>query len=824
MQELINVRERQRFLSSDIMDMQESIRSTFDKLVRGAIGPGGYYDGLQADDTGQWEVTLLPGNLFIGGAMYRKDANTVFSDTLYNMRPLAQKKIVAIIGYGQDIESTASGSPAEPRQFIVNTTTRETEVQQVSTRLVRFAKIDIIGGVEQAQPAAPTPGAGNILIATVLLGTSGIEAVTMNAAALLPQVERNSVAIGVLADFLDVLGLRVATLISDNATLKNEVSNLATKDELNRIHALAEDAFQTAKRALAIAQNLDTGATYLRDFEDRFVDELYSDPSGAGYSVLVKNGLNFKAGTSATLTNGIETFNVVEPKVIINNDLMLPAYTNRLVVDAFGQGKISRQAAIQAFTSSTHAAHTTRPPKVEVNYTTRNSQITSKTKATGASMTISGVTVGSTPVNLPVTAASVAAAKKEIAFLSGSSAMPEFTVTGVTAKILLELGGVYALHTTIKFSFVKKTTDTKHYETDTVTTVDGQGRGETWLQDRDGWLTQVGIFVTQKGSTGDIRLMVSEVDASGAPDLTQSPVMVTVPFASILASPMTTVSPVGIETIVSVPPVMCYGGRRYALAVISTGAHVLRMTEGVSTVTQGEHWALSDANKWERPALETKQTLAFRLYFARFASTRVEVDLKPLSLAGGIQDVSVESRGVVPALTALSFEVQPDGGAWRVLGPTSGQRVQADLSSNPELMPFRVVFEGTLDVMPALSRGATKSTVKVSKAALAFTHWSQIITTPAPANTIKVMHRLRNFDETPHNFTVTLVTDPGGTPTTETADAVVDDVLPDGSTLRTSSFVIPVAKSTFQIKEVAAATAVSALFSAEQVYATFSDV
>ena len=843
MEKQIIVRERQRFLSSDMTDMQGGLRETFDELIRQAVGPGNYYSGFGA--TGSlFELTLQPGRIYMAGAMYRRTTTTVFAQELFNARPLAQKRIVAVVAWGQDIETTESGAPTEPRQFVVNTTTRETQVQQVSTRSIRSVQLDLVAGVEAAQPVAPAIGANAILIATVLLNNAGIEAVAMNPAAVLPQSERNAVALAVLQDFLEAQVLRINTLVSDQAAIRAAMEQLATKTSVAAVRVLAETALERANAAYAIASNLDTGAgsEFLRDFEDHYADTRLTDVLVAGYAAVVDFGLGFPAGSSATLTNGVELFNPIEPKVKVDNDLILPAFAHRLRIDTFGQGKVARQAALQSYTSGTHQVRTTVPPTKKTVYETRQVTAVFYLPLAGNPTKLFGITfdfgndTGLATNEIPLTKQTTdwALANMSAVYRDGTM-FPDLTITKIKAKVATDDGGSstppykYKLTVNVTFTYTKKLVESsggQDYVQDVVTTAEGQGRGETWLQERDGWLTQVGLFFTSKGPSGDVKLLITETDDAGSPALDRAPVVRTIPYADIKTAPMATASPDGIETLVTIPPVLLSGGRRYAVDLISNGNHFVRMTEGVGSITQGEHWALSDANKWVRPQLETPQTMAMRLYFAQFASTKVEVDLKPLALPGGIHDVAVQAQMVVPSLTALAFEVQPDGANWRVLGPTSGQRIAADLTGNPELMPFRVVFEGTQDIMPALSRGSAKSIVKVSKPALAFTHFSTVVDVGAgnTANMVKVINVLRGYKEDEHDFTVTLICDPRGAATVETADAVTDVELPNGAISRTSVFNLAAGQRTFRVKSVGASSGnAKDLYRVESIYAAFFD-
>lgn len=828
MERQIIIRNRQRALAGDIMDMQSGLRATIDELVREAVGSGRYYTGYSAGGS-LFELTLQPGRVWIDGAMYQSLSSTVFAQELFNARPLAQQRIVAVVGWGQEIETTESGAAAEPRQFAVDVVSNQYEVQQVTTRKVRRAEINLVSGVEAAQPVVPAIPGNTVLIATVLLSNSGIVSVTMNEEGLLPQGERNALAIGVLQQFLETQATRIDTLVTDLAAIRSNLEDLATKSALASVRMLAEDALRRANEAYSLASN---DADFLRDFEDRYVDDGLSDVEHSGYSAVVDRGLKFPPAASASLTNGIELFNALDARVKVHDDLILPAYSHVLRIDTFGRGKVAAQAALQSYTTATHTIQATVPAKSEVVYA--KSSVYSFYITLGLGESIHGVTFPSpdgTMKPIPLNSTTRAWALKELGSATGHS-VPERR--GTPGFDVVSLHGIRrGSRVQVKVSYQYEAESAiaapgkpAYEQVTTTTTYDGQGRANTWLQERTGWMTRVGLFFTSRGASGDVRLLVLAVDKSGAPDLRQAPVNVTVPWASIKAAPISTGSPDEIETIVDIPPVLLQGGRRYAIAVLSSGDHSVRLATSVGAMTQGAHWALSDAGKWVRIIADPDQDMAFRLYFARFPTTSVAVDLKPLSLAGGIHEVAISAQMITPDLTELAFEVQPDGTNWRVLGPPSGQRVAADLSEGPELLPFRVVFEGTHDIMPALSRGSSKSTVTSSRPAGALEHYSELIDVGSgnTANRIKVMHILSGFDDGDHDFTVSLITDPLGTPATEAADAVTDTVLDDETISRTSVFELDAGKQVFQIKAVGANNgALKDLYSVAGVYAAFYD-
>ena len=112
-----------------------------------------------------------------------------------------------------------------------------------------------------------------------------------------------------------------------------------------------------------------------------------------------------------------------------------------------------------------------------------------------------------------------------------------------------------------------------------------------------------------------------------------------------------------------------------------------------------------------------------KVYFGTYPSTRVEVDLQPLELAGGIGDIRIDTPIVAPPGTSVRFEGYVDGN-WYSLAQTGGSLPAYDWSAlDRTVIQLRAVFIGTGDLMPSVGIGAL-STLRVSRAAAALKHVS----------------------------------------------------------------------------------------------------
>ncbi|OYX97193.1 MAG: hypothetical protein B7Y80_20640 [Hyphomicrobium sp. 32-62-53] len=196
--------------------------------------------------------------------------------------------------------------------------------------------------------------------------------------------------------------------------------------------------------------------------------------------------------------------------------------------------------------------------------------------------------------------------------------------------------------------------------------------------------------------------------------------------------------------------------------------------------------------------------MKLRLYFAQFERSRLSIELAPLQLAGGILDIDILNEGITPPACRTDFEVQVNG-AWV---PLDGAPNGPNLTGLPAILPLRVTLTGTTDLMPGF--GLSNSQVIVSRPKTTFTWIGETKTLGSPTTSIKIITDLQAYEEAKHDCAVTLRT--GATlATTETADVVQDETLPNGTIRRTSVFNMT-ATSKYEVRIVGSTTTAADLF------------
>jgi hypothetical protein len=138
----------------------------------------------------------------------------------------------------------------------------------------------------------------------------------------------------------------------------------------------------------------------------------------------------------------------------------------------------------------------------------------------------------------------------------------------------------------------------------------------------------------------------------------------------------------------------------------------------------------------------------FKLYAAQFQTARTEIQLQPVSLAGGIANLQIIAPAITPSGTELIFEVNI-GGRWYPL------KDAVNISSTPDILPIRAVLLGTTDLQPALI--LQDQAITASRPANTFFATSTTRTLSASRQNIEVQVLVHKFDQTKHTLSCQLI-------------------------------------------------------------------
>jgi hypothetical protein len=727
-------RDRQELQSADLNNTQDFARASLDHIVKDAIETGKAYSGFSASKTSATEVTLSPGRLYAGGAVFARNEDIVVD--MFNVLPLVTRKRVAIVTFGQEVETDI-----QPRDFLIDAQTGTTEPQSVAMENLRRAELSTLAGIEGPDPSYPPTDANVTVIAYVLLDTTGVVAIEQWQPTQLPNLRNLAGRTTALEQWRGQISGQVDTLRTDLSALADRMGGYALKSE---IVALTEQLDELRDEVYAPGAYIFYGSNHFLTADGSYVDH-------PDFDAVVEEGIRFpRAGSEITALALLNPNNVY---VEINDGFVLPNYGHAIRLDLTGYASETRMA--QYTFETTELRQLTRARTRRRYGETQQVCTNSRWWRQGTYDLAENIfrTEGET--------------------WEVTNGVPDRMPNGERVPN----GNVHWIRVR---QFWIDTYEEQYWDRVTTSeTINGQQVAQTFLNSQDGWLSQVGLYVSRKAATGDVTVLLTETQF-GMPDLSRVMSRTTLPVADIQVGAVSTEAglPSLVETRLPITPTFLTAGRRYAIVLVTTGDHYVAMTNTDNGVVQGTFFVSTDGAFFAGNLVDD---LKMRLYFAKFERSRVSVELTALQLAGGILELDVIHPGVTPPACRTDIEVQVNG-AWMAL---DGEDNGPDLSGLPAILPVRMTLTGTTDLMPGF--GITGSQAVVSRPKTAFTWVSEARTLGSPTTSVKIVTDLQHFEEANHDCTVTLLTG-AALDGTEAADVVEDVILADGTIRRTSVF------------------------------------
>lgn len=727
MEKQVIYRDRQHLEHTDLNNTQDWAHEAQAHLVTDAITSEKQFVGLVVTAASATEISVSSGRLYDGttGKVYALSAAA--TQSLFSYLPLTNEKWLAISVLGQTEEVNL-----EPRDFLVDLATREVEPQVVAMQSRRVVVLHIASGLESTTPERPDAPTGYTLLAHVRLNPSGIQEIVLATSRRLPNLHQVNGRLQTAEGWILATEPRLATLTSDITGIQSDLNARAT---------LAQ-AMQLGLDMARVKERLEIPDTYVFYGGDHFLTLDETDDEGANYDALVQEGVRFPVLASAT--DELSLLNPLDPAVKVSNDgLMLPAYTEMLRLAL--ETRVG-ELTINQYQYQTHNLVQKYLTRTRIRYGA------TRTVCTNVAWWLSGRYDAATG----------------IFYRDGET-------WEVDPKDRLKLAMRWAYIRVTQFW--QDSWQEPYWEVVTTDHImQGSLLAQTLLMAQTGWLTSVEIYLTAAAADGSLNILLTDA-LLGQPNVNAVIARETITAANLAA---------GWNRITFSRPVFVESGRRYALVLITGGAHKVGITNGTA-YTQGLLMYSQDGAYFNEAA---DTDLMLRLNFARFSVPRAVASLNPLQLTGGIHDFDVLFDGYTPAGCQLYFEVQV-GGVWYPI--TSGQN--SPFSGSPALVPLRVVFLGTLDLMPAIR--LTDSVATVTRWAAAFLHWSTARSLGSNTTSVKVRVLVEGWDVAKHTLTINIKV--GGT--TYNATATITEIVDADAGVRwiESSFA-PASTNTYVIK------------------------
>lgn len=678
MEKSVIYRDRQELQAADLNNTQAWGDESRRHVISDAITAERQFVNLTVSGRSATELEVAPGRLYDGPTGKVFALDVAQVHSVFAMLPLQDQKWVAVSVFGSEEDTDI-----QPRDFLIDLQTREVEPEAVAMQRRRVATVHIAQGLESPTPERPEPPTGYTLIAHVRLSPTGVQEVVLADTRRLPNLQRVDARLRTAEGWILAAEPRIAHIMSDIAGL---ASDLATRASLEHVAQLGVDMAKLKER-------MEIPDDYVFYGADHFLDDSESDLAHPAYNAQAYEGI--RPNLAAQQTGTLSLLNPMDPEARTSAaGLMLPAYTE---VTRLRMENRAGELTINQYQYQTLNA---------VQKTLARERV-----RTGETLTYC----------------------TNSAFWKSGVYDP---VSGILRRgdETWQVEAADLARATIDHQFVRvmrvwiDTWQETYWDMVTTThVVQGSVLAQTVLMAQTGWLTSAEIFITTADAAGGLTMLVTEA-ALGQPNMDKVLSRATLAPGAVTAGWLKVAMP---------DPLLVEAGKRYAIALVSGAGHRVGFTEGTE-YTQGILMYAQDGAYFVQAA---ERDLMLRLNFARFNSPRAVVQMQPLQLAGGIQELDMLYDAAVPAGCRLVWEYQT-GGLWRPITTDT-----TPMFGGAALAPLRAVFIGTQDLMPAMRPGTAQITVR--RRGTTFVHVSSERLLATPSKNIRVRLLLEDFGTDP---------------------------------------------------------------------------
>ncbi|MEJ2116602.1 MAG: hypothetical protein P8Y36_01350 [Alphaproteobacteria bacterium] len=722
---IVKFDDTQQVTFDDFQNLAADPREAMDVVVGEAIEQDAKYSGGAVTRTATTKITVAtPLYLFKQGRVYSREDANGVEVDLLAHLPSSGNKRIVAVV----LQGQEVSDETEERDFEIDGTTFPpvVEAQPKATRLYRRCEVSLVVGTAAPTPVKPAVDSALLPVAYVTLTSTEVSAA-------IEQMEDNRI-VPLGASVARLKGVETWRAQAEPAIdgLRSDLANLqgaaSAKESRHLTRYLLE---QTARlnAAVGISPNV---AFSQGDF---FLDSSDSDTTHIDYLARVEEGLRFDHANYDEMALALKVPS--DTRFVVHADgLLLPKYDDVTLISV--KGRDSEVALSNAGAQS-------------VDYRKRT---VSKTRIRwGNSMTV---------------------CSNSIWFRTGRYDVSQnvFYKDGETWQVVA--GDPTINHTTIRLTKFWVDTYEEVYWDRIVSTASYVGNvgAETFLVPRSAWVRKLRLGFSRVDTGGDVRVLITKTTASGAPDPQNVLTEATIAQGDLKTYPELSE--------VTLPPVLLEAGQRYAFVLITAGNHWLALVEN-NKYAQGSFFTSTDGAWFQG---DISRDACFEVVGCAFEAPRLAIDLDNWNLDGGITDIDLLLRQIAPdpAITNITFEVRI-GGVWVPLEEVaSGNH---PLYGQPASVDARMILQGTTELMPGIH--VATSFVTLSRPRTGFTHISGERATGVNVDEVEIVALLEHYDEAAHDCAATLLVG-AGFDTEETADAVSDQVLPDGTVKRTWTF------------------------------------
>ena len=686
MEKKVIYRDRQEITVDDLNNAQDFSDIAQQHIVMDAITGERQFVGLVVTKKSATEIEISSGRLWEGATGCVYELAQPLVQSLFNMLPLSDEKWLAVTVFG-----VTKDEHIQPRDFLIDTQTGQTQPEAVAVERHRVVTTHIASGLESPTPQKPEPPTGYTLIAHVRLTPSGIEEIILNEKGVLPRLDRVAAQVWDIQRWRAQISPRVDTLTTDVAGLQAALRGSGQQQQYRELAA----ALARLQEQMSLP---DGHGNFSADY---FYNDSESDIERAEYHARTDRGLRMP--WEALSDKALRFANPYEKAVKAHTGVILPAYRD----------------VVRLETSN----HTGSIPIASYQYQT--------IEYTEGLMTHTRTSYG-----------------KETRYISANGLQDTYAYDSNTNIYTDPDGKKWQLRGIEYYTptahpmagsrgyLVEVTEETYQepyvYTTEKTRQINGAQIAQTFLNAQNGYMTGIGLWFAKFDRSAPITVLITETTL-GQPDLSRVVGVGNIDTAQFDSATSDVVARF-------IDPVYLQGGKRYAIVLITAGDHEVHIVSGAE-YAQGTLFEAIDGVYFQG---DNTRDLRMKLYFAHFDSARTVVNLEPLELAGGITHIDLKVQGVIPDGCELHYEYQING-RWIAIAEGTAE----NLVNLPPLLPVRMVFIGTSDLMPCIG---IASQIRVSRPAKAFCHFSTQRTLTDAKDVIEVQVLAVGFDAALHTL------------------------------------------------------------------------
>jgi len=743
MERKVNIQDWQKVTVEDFNNFGLFPRGSFDHIVVDTLIPGMAFTGFNVVQDAPAVVTVGSGRLYHNGLVFYNDNEGGTNLDLLGVLPVVTRRYVGVVVWGQEIDTDT-----EPRTFLTDPVTRATVARVVSTENRRWANISSVVGPEGPDPQRPAISSNTLVVAWILLDSTGIVSITMVDENRAPNVANLDARLDENDAWRQRTASRLDTLATDLAALAARLAGTASM----------KFALKLGADIARVKETLNLPDTYSAWGADHYLTNDESDVDHVDYIARVEEGIRFSPEAQRDAQIGL--LNPLDPNVVNQANFVLPTYDQVSRLEVLGNDSEISISQYQYQTISWELCTRTR---TRIRW------------GTAMYVCANGVWWFAPSGRDWIT--SINEGEQGYGVGAGGNTINTDLIYDPIRNILTRGDETFQIldvqdnpnHTIVRLVqfWVDEIVDSYYWrQIVTVEGLSGSVVAQTFLNSQGGWLTSVDLFFTRVAASGDVHCLIVECNNAGAPD-----------YQRVIARSTLTVDLMRV-----IPnhgrfqflPTYLGKGKRYAVVLQTAGNHFISVVHN-NKFAQGSMFTSTDG-AWAQGDLI--KDFAMRLNFAKFHNNRCTVQLLGLELNAGIANIDLNFDSTRPPGTTIQFEVQHNG-IWKALGYYDTN----PLVNLPPLLPFRVTLIGTTDEMPGIGV-ASNSRVLTERPRSDFRHIStaRTVAMSGTVNTVYCDFRLESWRGPPyHTFTPRLLVGAGYT-SVQTPSLIEDELDPNDPT------------------------------------------